>query len=419
MGEERTLLLGIDFTDEYAMLSYINDEGKNVCVSFDDEQKHYRIPAAICASVQQGEWLFGESAMRAATVAGNVFADRFLTRLTTGEGVTVSGQEFTPVMMIECFFRLILRALQKVTGGRIIKGIVATCDRDEEPVLDGIRQAFGKLGIESDRLTIIGRSEAFTHFVISQNRNIWINDVGVLELKKNSCSFLKLSFVKNQEPVLAVAAREDVSDKLNYGMLSGDTEALLYNFKTTTTQLICKSPMSAVYFTGAGFDDNWADESLKGFVLADRRIFKGQNLFVTGAGKAAECIYNEGHERPRLIDEDGLQSSIAIRAYKDGSVEEVMVAQIGQSYKEAAKKLEVIMEDTNEIALIIHNVRKKDYKCSIMTLETMEERADKTVRMQLSLQYPDRNTCVVTVRDMGFGEIRDTNFRIWEQILKI
>lgn len=422
MAEERTLLLGIDITDEYVMLSYFNEAGDHVCASLEDNATHYRIPAAICRLAGEGgqnEWVFGQKALYAKEVNKNLFFDHFLTGIKDDEIYCVSEQSLTCVTLLESFFRLVLRALQKLTGGLIIKGIAVTCESSDEKVLNGIKEAFEGLGIGSDRFRIVSRSEAFMNFILSQNRNISINDVGLVDFRSDSCVFYRLSFKHNVEPLVIVAEKSDVSDRLSMDMLQGDEEKLVYNFKTTMTQLFGKQPLSAVYFTGVGFESTWADETLKGFCVSDRRIFKGQNLYVMGAGNAAAYIYNDDREEHVFIDENGLQSSIAIRAYKDGDFEEVMLANIGQPYTTAGAQLEVILEDTNEIALIIHNVRKKDYKCAIMTLETMAERADKTVRMQIRLRFPDRDNCIVTVKDMGFGEIHDTNYRIWEQIIKL
>ena len=77
------------------------------------------------------------------------------------------------------------------------------------------------------------------------------------------------------------------------------------------------------------------------------------------------------------------------------------------------------MDETNELDLIVHNVLKKDFVCAIMTLDNLEERNDRSVKVSITLKFVDRDTCVITVRDIGFGEIRETTYRIWEQILKI
>ena len=79
----------------------------------------------------------------------------------------------------------------------------------------------------------------------------------------------------------------------------------------------------------------------------------------------------------------------------------------------------MILDNTNEIDFMIHNALKRDSFCAIMTLDALAVRRNKTNRVSVEVRFPSRSCAVVTVKDTGFGEIRKTDYRIWEQIINL
>lgn len=421
MEEERTLILGMDLCDGSLQLAYRDERGDMVSTSmFTKEVGKYRIPTAICTDPQYKEWYCGQDAGRMKGREGMVYFDRLLERAKEDDGEPALGG-LTPTALLTHFFRMVLTALREKTGGRIIKGLTVSMKKEDMAAEPVVRSAFAQLGIEGDRLSVISHPEAFMNYVVSQNKDIWINDVGLFYMSPDAFDFYRLTFGKKQGPVCVVTEKTDLSGYADMSVITGGNYAdMIPGFKEAISKVINKQVVSALYFTGPGFESNWADEVLKG-LCSGRRIFRGQNLFVKGAGYKARRQFDpvEDEEAFVYIAPDALKSSISLRAYKDGGYEEAILADIGTPFREAAKTVEVIMDGTNELDLIVHNVLKKDFVCAIMTLDNIEERNDRSVKVSISLRFADRDTCVITVRDIGFGEIRETTYRIWEQILKI
>ena len=421
MDEERTLILGMDICDGSLQLAYLDERGEMVSVSpFSNDVGKYRIPTAICTDPQYKEWYCGNDAMRMKGREGIAYFDDLVERAKADDGEPALGG-LTPTALLTHFFRIVLTALREKTGGRIIKGLTVSIKKEDEAAKQVIEKAFGQLGIESDRLLIISHPEAFMNYVVSQNKDIWINDVGMFYLSQDAFEFYRLTFGRKQGPVCVVTERTDLSGYVDGAQIvRGDTTDAVTDFKEAVSKMINKQMVSALYFTGPGFESAWADEVLKG-LCAGRRIFRGQNLFVKGSGYKSRRTFSPAQDEEEFVyvAPDALKSSISLRAYKDGGYEEAMLADIGTPYLQASKKVEVIMDETNELDLIVHNVLKKDFVCAIMTLDNLEERNDRSVKVSITLKFVDRDTCVITVRDIGFGEIRETTYRIWEQILKI
>ena len=54
-----------------------------------------------------------------------------------------------------------------------------------------------------------------------------------------------------------------------------------------------------------------------------------------------------------------------------------------------------------------------------MTLDGPVRKERRSTRLQLTFRFINRDTAVVKLKDIGFGEFYKTNYRVWEQILKI
>ena len=467
--EEKAILVGLDLTDEFTQLCYYTEAGELYSVSLSKDPMKYRIPTVLCAVRDSNEWLFGEEALAAVETASCVRVSGLVELASQDGALEVFGQSYPADMLLERYFRRLLAALKNKVGATRISGIVITAKTLNEKLKRNIISAVELLGIRGDSLRMITHLESFMYYVVSQNKDIWINDVGLFDFDRESFVFYRLSFGRRNLPLTVVADRTDLTDKINYGMLvpeeekrfAGDAGAdrtnngtpepveagrgnadgyaagntgtnrtnygtpepvdidrLIYAFENTSALVLHKQIVSALYFTGAGFETSWADESLKK-LCNGRRIFRGQNLYVKGAGYAAVLMFNGGAEDYFLVGDEVLRSSISLRAFSDGAYRETELASIGQRCSEAGAEVEVILDRTNELDLIVHNALKKDFICAIMTLDTLVQRDDRSVRLNIRLRFPDRNTCVITVRDVGFGEIYRTNHKIWEQVLKI
>lgn len=419
MDEERTLILGMDICDGSLQLAYLDERGEMVSVSpFSNDVGKYRIPTAICTDPQYKEWYCGNDAMRMKGREGIAYFDDLVERAKADDGEPALGG-LTPTALLTHFFRIVLTALREKTGGQIIKGLTVSIKKEDEAAKQVIEKAFGQLGIESDRLLIISHPEAFMNYVVSQNKDIWINDVGLFDFGQEGLKFFVLHFGRKQQPLAVVAESTDFSDTVRYSMLQEkDDIRIKYAFESVCGIMLHKQTVSAIYATGDGFEGSWSDDILKK-ISTGRRIFRGQNLYVKAAAYTSHLFFEGGSENYLVIGEDALKSSMALRAVSGNELKEVTFGEVGQKYTLAGGKVDVILDNTNEIDFMIRNALKKDSFCAIMTLEALPTRKNKTNRVSVEVRFPSRNEAVVTVRDVGFGNIRKTDYRIWEQVINL
>ncbi len=419
MGNDKGILVGIDLTNDHVQVCCTGQDGELSSVSIANDPSKFRIPLVLCAIEDSTEWLYGEEAD--ATVEGEKIKriDNLLELARTDQGLEIFGRMYPADILLERYLRRLLSAVKDRTASTQIRGVVVTLKYCSKILRHNLMSAFELLGLNSENVRIISHIESFMYYVVSQNCDIWINDVGLFDFDTENFTFYKLSFGRKQKPVNVVAEKTDLTDSVNFSMLNtGDREWLVGAFENSVSLMLHKQIISALYFTGAGFESPWADASMKK-LCSSRRIFKGQNLYVRGAGCAAKLIFDGGSDEYSFIADDLLRSSICIRVYTNGGYEEMPIANIGDPYNDIFANIEVIMDKTNELDLIVHNVLKKDFICAIMTLDTLNLRNDRSTRLEVRIRFPERDVCVITARDMGFGEIYKTDHKIWEQVLKI
>ena len=411
-------IVGIDFSRDFTQLSLYKSETNTVdSVHLSSDRQSSRVKTSVTFSREHGD-LIVYSPLHEGRGDMIVISNLYDIALSD-ESVMIDSEEYSAAKLLEGFFRRLILCINRECLPEDIKGIAVTVKNLNKNLTDNIEEALVTYGISQDRIEICDHVESFMHYVVMQNKDIWINDVGLFDFDKEGLKFYVLRFGRKQQPTSVVVESTDYADTVKYSMLREEDDIRVkYAFESVCGIVLHKYNISAVYATGEGFDGSWADEILKK-ISSGRRIFKGQNLYVKAAGYVSHLIFDGGNENFLFIGEDDLRSSIALRAVSGKKQIEKVLGEVGQKYFEAGGRLEVILDGTNEIDFMIHNALKKDSFCAIMTLDALSVHHNKTNRVSVEVRFPTRSCAVVTVKDTGFGEIRKTDYRIWEQIINL
>ena len=411
-------LVGIDFCRDFTQLCIYNKDTGNVdSVPLSGDKQSTRIKTALTFSVDQNDWLI-YSPLHDSNPS-MIVVDNLYDLMLKGESITVNNEEYKPERIFSRFLRRLMFSVNRECTGRDIKGITVTVKKTYPELVKNLKDGLEYFGVSSDRCKICDHIESFMYYVVMQDRDIWISDVGLFSFDEDEFVFYLLRFGRKQKPLSIVAESTDYSDTVKYNMLKEEDDVRIkYAFENVCEILMHKQSVSAIYATGTGFDGTWADEILKK-LSTGRRIFRGMNLFVKASACVSKLFFEGGYEDYLVIGEDTLKSSISLRAVSHSELKEIPFGKIGQNYNEAGGSVEVILDNTNEIDFMLHNVLKKDSFCAIMTLDAMPVRKNKTNRFLVQVRFPSRNAAVVTVKDVGFGSIRETDYRIWEQVINL
>ena len=411
-------IIGIDFCRDFTQLCIYNQETGNVdSVSLSSDKQSTRIKTALTFSEGQNDWLIYSPLQENKT--GMVIVNDLYDLVLEGKSVEICGEEYTPARLMARFIRRLMAAVDRDCSAQDIKGVTVTVKKTMPELVKNIGAGLEYYGIPKERYRICDHVESFMYYTVMQNRDIWINDVGLFVFDEEEFRYYVLRFGRKQKPLSIVAESTDFSDTVKYEMLNEEDDIRIkYAFENVCGIMLHKQTISAVYATGSGFDGAWADEILKK-ISTGRRIFRGMNLYVKAAAYVSKLFFLGGQEDYLVIGEDTLKSSIALRVNGHSGPKEILFGTVGQKYTEAGGSVEVILDNTNEMDFLIHNSLKKDSFCAIVTLDALPTRRNKTNRVRVEVRFASRNAAIVTVKDTGFGAIRETDYRIWEQVLNL
>ena len=97
----------------------------------------------------------------------------------------------------------------------------------------------------------------------------------------------------------------------------------------------------------------------------------------------------------------------------------MLLAKAGTLWNEVDASIDVIPDDEDEIQITIQDVLRHETKAHMLSLSGFSGRENRMTRFTIRIRFADKNTCIVTLKDNGFGEYCPSSNRIWERYIKI
>ncbi|MCH5251832.1 MAG: hypothetical protein J1F22_02560 [Lachnospiraceae bacterium] len=397
MGE-RTLLLGYDLCDDKTQLAvYSREKLEPELVGQTDENPDALFDTEII--LEDTEVLTG-----------------FLPRIRRGEDIIVNGKRSNPVNVLAYYFRKTLSMTRQAYPSETIKQLVITVPEQTPEFTLLIYEALEMLGIGKERARIISHKQSFLYYMLYQKKELWVNDVGMFDYDGEHLHYYQMQVDRRKTPILVGVTEKDFSE----GMKATEEEQRKgVIFEDIVYGAIHKQILSALYMTGAGFAEEWSDEVFQKLCVG-RRLFKGRNLYVSGACYAAKELGETAKlDDYLLLDEDMISSHISLPIYTDAKEQEVVLVKAGTPWYQINQEWELIPDGENELGLTVKNIFSKEEKNLMVDLEPVSGRVERRCRIRLGIRFEDVHTCTVTIKDMGFGELFPTSNRIWEKTLTV
>lgn len=398
MGE-RTLLLGYNLGDEKTQIAVYDKKTREpVLIGRTEENPDAFIDTEI---VMEGrEPLVG-----------------FVDKIRRGEEIVMDGRHSHPANVLAHFFRKTLSLTRQQYPGETIRQLVVTARNVTQEFAQSIYEALEKIGIGKERAFVAGYKQSFLYYVLYQKKDIWVHDVGLFDYYNRHLTYYQMHVDSAKKPKLVGVNEKDYSDAIEFpdsddGYQASVIENIIYG-------AVHKQLLSTLFMTGDGFEGNWADAVFRKLCIG-RRLFKGQNLYVSGACFAAREIA----ETPRLenyllLDDEMIKNQVWIKAYADAGEQEIVLAKAGTPWYLVDEEVDIIPDGDNEILLMVRNVFHQGEKQFLLDLEPVLTRVDRHCRIGMRIRFSSPDTCVVTLKDKGFGEFFPTSHRIWEKSFKL
>ena len=100
-------------------------------------------------------------------------------------------------------------------------------------------------------------------------------------------------------------------------------------------------------------------------------------------------------------------------------MQEVVLAKAGSLWSEIDSSVDVIPDDEDEMQITIQDVLKHETKAHMLSLSGFAGRENKMTRFTIRIRFADSHTCIVTLKDNGFGEFCPSSNRVWERYITV
>lgn len=406
MDTQRKLIVGYDLCEDFSQIScYSYKTFEPIPICYGDGEDDCLIPTVLCVRNDTRLWLFGKDAENCAAKEEGIKIDQILQKVKDNDEIEIYGDKFSGVALLEKFLRKTLTLVKNYFPTEQITKLVITIRDTDRVLADGIYQALSILGIEKDRAVVMNHSAAYLYYALSQDRSLWTNDVGLFDYGDEGLDYYQISIKRRSIPMVAGVTKTVLHDSLNYDMLLLQNTDFCYIFDNLAERILYKQIISTLYFTGKGFKEEWAANSITKLCVG-RRVFLGQNLYTKGACYAAKELSGDKKlNNIILLNEDMIITSIWFWAYCDAKHTEIPVAEAGVPWYEVSKNIEVIPENETELEFIMQNIMTKEVTKKTLQLNQLPNRPNRMTRLEINISCVDKTTLKITITDLGFGDI--------------
>lgn len=406
MDSSKKLIVGYDLCEDYSQISCFSYKSMEpITIGLREEDTpDCPIPSVLCLKTETKQWLYGEEALACERKGEGLLIDQLLTKVINGDEIEIYQTKFTGIALLEKFLRKSLTLIKNYFPTEPITKLVVTV-RETDPVLvEGIYDALAQIGIEKDRATVMSHASAYLYYALSQDKALWLNDVGLFDLRKEGFQYHQIRINRRTKPMIASLVKQDYSQELDVKVVKENGNRASYLFENLTNTIFHKQLVTTLYFTGKGFEGGWADEVIRKLCVG-RRVFQGQNLYSKGACYAAKELAGDKLIKDvLLLNDDMVTTSVAVRVYVDTKYKDIPLVEAGEIWYEVDKTLEVIPDGGVELDLLIGRIMTRELIHEKVPLNQFPIRLDRTSRLKLQFSCKTRNQGIIKITDLGFGE---------------
>ncbi len=397
----RSLLVGYDLCDERTQIAVYDEKKREpVIVGADDENPD----------------VFLETAVTMPSETESI--TNFLLSVRKGEAVFFHNKKIDEIDLLSYFFRKTLSIVRKEYPGETILQLVVTIEEEEREFVHIIYSALEKIGIGKDRAAVMNHKQSYLYFTLCQEKDIWISDVGMFEYDERGLFYYQMNIERRRSPILIGVNKGDYTESME---ICEDEEGSEIDkgavFENLVRSAVHRQMISTLYMTGSGFDGGWATKVFQKLCVG-RRVFVGKNLYVSGACYAARELSGRGTaEEFVYLDDERIQVHITVNVYADAGIKEIYLVKAGTPWYQAEREFDLIPDGEEELTVKVTHVLRRETKEHIITLEGIHGRTERMTRIGVKVRFSDIKTCIITMKDKGFGEFKPSTNRIWEKII--
>ncbi|MBQ1311609.1 MAG: hypothetical protein IIY55_07145 [Blautia sp.] len=417
MNEIRDLIVGLDFGREYTQICYYDRRAQEMrSLSLKAGASQYEAPTALYRRADAGEFMAGPDTGYFAEQHGGELISDLYELSGQREGILFDGEKLEPWNLIAHFLKGMLRFLGVADIQRNIKCLAITTE-DLTPVrVRNFRAALKEMGFGEEQCILLDYAESFYYYAMTlpQKKEILNRSVGWYDFMDNLVLFRRMYVAGSATRPVVVKL-----DRAVKGTLPENEEDKDDAFCKFIQRTLGNDPFSSIQLTGRGFDQSWAKQSVKMLCFQKRKVYSGNNLYARGACCAAkERCEDRALRGFQFLSKALVNQEVGMEMRIMGSDACYSLISAGRNWYECHKTLELLLDGTQELAFTVSTLGGADKRRVAMPLPGLPERPPKTTRLLLEMEYVSPEECIITVTDLGFGELFPSSGKVWRETVR-
>lgn len=400
--KNKGLILGIDFSNDFSQVAFLNDAGEPESISI-GQDKHFLVPTVMFFNDELKEWSVGEEAInRSQRETGKLVTD-------LPEALFHEELKEQNVDMMQAYIAYFVKIAANFSNGQIIRNIVMTVDDLSLDIMECFYEAVENLGYKKENTKILSHSESFIYYVLNQHKDVWVNSVLMLDFSQQGLMYRRLSIKGKRNTRIADVEAKKLDDVLTFDNIKQDLDEADKILEDFMDEELSENIISAIYFSGEGFySGEWKRTITK--VCNNRRVFKGNNLIVKGAVYGGKELFYISNFSDYIISCKGrTKVNVSMEVNYQGSEKPLMLSKVGVNWYEAGAVAECILEKPTVAKFTIQSPITQESENFYIDLTEFPSRNNKTVRIEIKFAYINEDKFVVEIRDIGFGEFYESS----------
>lgn len=401
------IYIGIDFGKQNSLISYFTPEmDEPETISTIMGQENYLIPTVLAKKKGLGQWFYGNDALSEARAKRAIPVNDFYEKALINEKIYLESEVFEARDLLAIY----LKKLISIPGFHksskyAIKALSICTDKVDMTVTETFSSVISKMGLLSQNLYMIDKTEGFYYYTLSQQNDIFRKDVLLFDLNMNHLSHTILHIDISTKPRLVTLQTENDGDLID---IRKDE-----SFDLVVTRLIIRNDISACYLVGEGFEGDWMQQSLS-HLLKGRRVFMGKNLYSKGACIASIVKSGDKSWNYVYIGDNELKINVSLKVYDKNEMTFISLLNAGDNWYEAKGEAEVILDGDPSIECWVQRPESRKADVLQIGLNDFPKRENRTSRIRISAVPISDIKVKIKVTDLGFGEICPATNKVWE-----
>ena len=410
MSNSSGAYVGIDISSRSTVLSIYNSNMEEpATVSTVLGEENYSIPTVLAKKLGMGQWFFGEEALLKSRTKEAVLVDELYNLALRDEQVLVDGQNYYARDLLVIYFNKLFSIPGPMAAMSEIEKLVVCTPQISIEVMELMNYVVGKLGIDSNKLTIIDRNECFYYYALSGKPELFLYSVALFDYSGNNM----VSCIMNRNQ--ATRPQLITLDVVNHGDITENKDEM---FDAIIAETFGSKLFSAVYLVGDGFDGEWMKLSLTR-LCKGRKVFLGKNLYSKGACYAG-FIKDGKRDWPFIfIGDNDLKLNLSIKVLENNNLRFLTLIDAGESWYDAKGECEVILDGEPELEFYLQRPESREVHTEILELTDIPKRENRTTRLRIEASPISDVAVSIVITDLGFGEISPSSGKSWEHTISL